>query len=183
MSVTAPALVVMGVSAVGKSSVGAELARLFGCEFADADDLHSPESVAKMASGHPLDDDDRWPWLDRVGHGLQLRSENGLVIACSALKREYRDRIRAACNETRFVHLDADAARLAQQAQSRRGHFMPPTLLESQIATLEPLDVDEGGVTVQVNAPPTALATRIISELSFPTLAPQASTRAPTPRA
>ncbi|WP_243842125.1 gluconokinase [Microbacterium hydrocarbonoxydans] len=159
MSGAARPIVVMGVSGVGKTTVGTELARRRGVVFVDADDLHGAANIAKMSAGIPLDDADRWPWLDRVG--AALRAGDGVVVACSALKRRYRERLHRLAPATVFVHLDADAERVAAQAQSREGHFMPPALLQSQFDALEPLAHDEPGVTVAVDAAPDALAERI----------------------
>lgn len=156
-------IVVMGVSGVGKTTVGQELARHRGASFIDADDLHSPANVAKMSAGIPLVDADRWPWLDLVG--AALLAEPGVVVACSALRRSYRDRLRATAPETLFVHLAAAPERVAAQAEAREGHFMPPALLRSQIATLEPLEPDERGITVIVDAGPDALVDRIAARL------------------
>lgn len=153
----------MGVSGVGKTTVGRAIATRFGVAFIDADDLHAPANIAKMAAGVALDDDDRWPWLDRVG--AALAAGPGAVIACSALKRSYRDRLRASAPAIVFVHLDAPEERVAEQATARRGHFMPPTLLASQLQTLEPLGSDEDGITVAVDAPPAELVERIGREL------------------
>lgn len=149
----APAVVVMGVSAVGKTTVASELAGLLGVPFVDADDLHPTTNVEKMRSGTPLADADRWPWLDRVGQTLaDGQAEGGIVVACSALRRAYRDRLRAACPGTVFVHLEANREVLARRAAARAGHFMPPALLDSQLATLEPLEADEIGVAIGVEA-------------------------------
>lgn len=149
---TVPLVCVMGVSAAGKSTVGKALAGALGVSFADADDLHSDANRAKMASGTPLTDDDRWPWLDAVGAQLREARGSGLVMACSALRRAYRDRIRASAPEVVFVHLDGSRELLAARALSRTDHFMPPALLDSQLATLEPLD-DEPGLVVDVALP------------------------------
>ncbi|MFS0894955.1 gluconokinase [Microbacterium sp. 179-I 3D3 NHS] len=157
-------IVVMGVSGVGKTTVGLALARRLGAEFVDADDLHGPANVAKMSAGVPLTDDDRWPWLDRVG--TVLATTPGAVVACSALKRSYRDRLRRSAPTTLFVHLDAAPARVALQAEERDGHFMPSTLLQSQIATLEPLGPDEVGFAVAVDAGPDTLVDRIVRRLA-----------------
>ncbi|MEV7692209.1 gluconokinase [Microbacterium sp. NPDC089189] len=147
------AIVVMGVSAAGKSTVAAALSARLDRRLVDADDLHPPANVEKMAAGIPLDDADRAPWLDAVGAALaDDAAGRGAVVACSALRRIYRDRLRAA-GDVVFVHLDADRAVLAFRASARENHFMPPALLESQLATLEPLSNDERGVVIDVDAP------------------------------
>jgi len=129
-------LVVMGVSGCGKSTVGHALAQSLGLPMVDGDDLHSPQSVARMKAGQPLTDADRWPWLDRVGQRLGA-SEQGLVIACSALRRSYRDRIREHADAVRFLFLDGPQDLIARRLQQRSGHYMPATLLDSQFSTLE----------------------------------------------
>ncbi|GAA1055876.1 gluconokinase [Agromyces luteolus] len=146
-------VVVMGVSASGKSTVGARLARRLGVPFVDADDLHPQANVDKMRSGHPLDDADREPWLDRVGATLAESARDGIVVACSSLRRAYRDRIRRAAPTTRFVHLHLSEEALAERAGARLGHFMPATLLASQLATLEPPAEDEPALTVDADEP------------------------------
>lgn len=135
----------MGVSGSGKSTVGAGIADALGLGFVDGDGLHSPESVARMAAGHALRDEDRWPWLDRIGARLADvgAAPAGVVIACSALKRSYRDRIRAAAPGVRFVFLDGPAELIAARMAGRSGHYMPPALLASQLQTLEPPGDDE----------------------------------------
>src|SRR5450755_1090200 len=140
------AVVVMGVSGSGKSTVGAGIADALGLGFVDGDGLHSAENVARMAAGNALRDEDRWPWLDRIGACLtDTRSApGGMAIACSALKRSYRDRIRAAAPGVRFVFLDGPAALIESRMTRRTGHYMPSTLLASQMQTLEPPGVDEG---------------------------------------
>jgi len=148
----AHAIVVMGVSGSGKSTVGGALARRLDVPFQDGDDLHPPANVAKMSAGHPLDDADRWPWLDAVGDWLAAHEQGG-VIACSALKRVYRDRLRSHLPSAFFLMLHADERVLAARLAARRGHFMPGSLLESQLATLEPLGADENGATVDVSGP------------------------------
>ena len=142
----------MGVSAVGKSTVGAELAERLGIPFLDADDLHDDAAVAAMSAGIALSDADRMPWLARVGDALAAQS-GGAVIACSALALRYRDAIRASAPNAIFVHLDAPAEVLAIRAGAREGHFMPASLLSSQLATLEPLDDDERGFAVDASLP------------------------------
>lgn len=147
-----PLVVVMGVSGSGKSTVGAALAERLGTGFTDADALHPPANVALMQAGTPLTDDDRRPWLDAVGAELAAHTATGLVVACSALRRVYRDRLRGHAPRTVFLHLAGDAAVLAGRMEHRHGHFMPPALLESQLATLEPLDDDEAGATLDLAA-------------------------------
>lgn len=144
---------VMGVSAVGKSSVASALADALAVPFVDADSLHPPANIAKMEQGRPLDDQDRAPWLDAVSARLaEGRREGGIVIACSALRRRYRDRLRAGAPETVFVHLTGSIELLTARAAARTGHFMPPALLRSQLEALEPLGPDEAGVVVDVAA-------------------------------
>ena len=145
-----PLLVVMGVSGSGKTSVGIALAAALGVPFRDADDLHPAANVAKMAAGIALTDDDRMPWLALVGAELAAASE-GLVIACSALRRVYREAILAAAPSTRFVFLDGSRGLLESRMQHRHGHFMPASLLDSQLATLEPLAEDEPGVRIPLD--------------------------------
>jgi gluconokinase len=143
-----PLLVVMGVSGSGKSTVGSALAAELRVPFVDADDLHPLANVEKMASGIPLTDDDRWPWLRLVGERLAGAGATGMVVACSALKRSYRDAIRAEAPGVRFVFLDASRALLEARVANRPTHFMPASLLDSQLAALEPLASDEPGITV-----------------------------------
>ncbi len=147
-----PRVVVMGVSASGKSSVGEALAQRLGVEFVDADDLHPPANVAKMAAGVPLQDEDRWPWLDAAARRL-ASAPAGIVLACSALKRAYRDRLRALAPDVVFVHLTGDPDLLAARSRARSGHLMPPSLLDSQWATLEALDATEAGFALDFASP------------------------------
>ena len=141
-------IVVMGVSGSGKSTLGADLALAVGVPFVDADDLQPPASVAKMTAGTPLTDDDRWPWLRTVGQELAAAETTGLVMACSALRRAYREVILANAPDVRFVMLDVTESELVERMRERVGHFMPAELLASQLATLEPLVADEPGITV-----------------------------------
>jgi carbohydrate kinase (thermoresistant glucokinase family) len=150
-------IVVMGVSGCGKSSVGIALADALGARFIDGDDLHPEANKAKMSAGIPLDDSDRWPWLELVSKALAEvvvetsgSSFTGTVIACSALKRAYRERILAGAPNTFFVHLDGSRKILEQRLGARAGHFMPASLLDSQLATLEPLGADESGCVLNV---------------------------------
>ena len=142
-------VVVMGVSGSGKSTVGAALAGRLRVPFEDADDLHPQANIEKMTRGAPLDDHDRWPWLERIGEWL-VAHEDGGVIACSALKRRYRDQLRHHCPSVEFLHLDGGRDLIERRQASRPGHFMPSSLLTSQFETLEPLAPDERGVVVSV---------------------------------
>jgi gluconokinase len=137
----------MGVSGAGKSTVGAALARRLDVAFADADAFHSQANIAKMAEGKPLTDEDRYPWLDAVGEWLAHHRDGG-VMSCSALKRQYRDRLRAHCPQIEFLHLTGSPQLIARRQASRPGHFMPSSLLNSQFNTLEPLGPDENGIGV-----------------------------------
>ncbi|MFD4421806.1 gluconokinase [Agromyces sp. NPDC058484] len=147
----APRVVVMGVSASGKSSVGRALAERLNASFVDADDLHPRANVEKMTAGIPLDDADRAPWLEVVAERLaSTTGGRGTVVACSALKRAYRDRLRQSAPDTVFVHLTGSAAMLGLRAGDRNGHFMPMSLLQSQLDTLEALGDDEAGFALDV---------------------------------
>ena len=136
-------LIVMGVSGCGKSTMATALGERLGLDMADGDDLHLPESVAKMRAGVALEDADRWPWLDRIGAYLSQPHPQGRVVACSALKRVYRDRIRAQAGDVCFVFLDGDFALIEQRMRQRVGHYMQPGLLDSQFRTLEIPQADE----------------------------------------
>jgi gluconokinase len=142
-------IVVMGVSGSGKSTVGAALAGRLGVPFEDADDLHPPENIEKMSRGVPLDDHDRWPWLERIGEWLAAHQSGG-VMACSALKRKYRDHLRHHCPSVEFLLLEGGRDLIERRQASRPGHFMPASLLTSQFETLEPLAPDERGVVLSV---------------------------------
>ncbi len=161
------AVVVMGVSGSGKTTVGKRLAKALGVAFVDGDDLHSPEARAKMSSGQPLDDADRWPWLDRIAAALaDSRAPRGRVVACSALRRAYRDRLRAgAGEEMRIVYLEANPRLMRERVASRRGHYMPASLVDSQFAALEP-PVGEGDVmTLAADADLDAEIPKLAAEL------------------
>ncbi|MEO8262384.1 MAG: gluconokinase [Pseudolysinimonas sp.] len=159
-------VVVMGVSGAGKTTVGIALAARLGLRFVDADDLHPAANVAKMTAGTPLTDDDRWPWLALVGNALAAAPEPGVVVACSALTRSYRDAIRAVAADTFFVHLDAIEEVLREHLAHREGHFMPPALLDSQLAILEPLGIDELGATIDVAPPPAEVLDAAVAALT-----------------
>jgi carbohydrate kinase (thermoresistant glucokinase family) len=143
-------IVVMGPSGSGKSTVGAFLAETLGARFIDGDDLHPDANVRKMASGVPLDDDDRLPWLRLVGETLQ--GEERIVIACSALRRAYRDVIRSEAPDAFFAELAIGRAVLEERMRLRVDHFMPAALLDSQLGTLESLEADEHGIRVDESA-------------------------------
>lgn len=160
-----PPVIVMGVSGSGKSTVGELLAQDAGVPFIDGDDLHPEANRRKMAEGHALDDDDRRPWLEEVGRALAGRPDGGPVVACSALKRSYRDILRAAAPDAVFVHLAGDHELLAERLGGREGHFMPTSLLASQLRTLEPLGDDEQGITLDITDDPVALADAAVREL------------------
>lgn len=152
-------IVVMGVSAAGKSSVSAALAQQLDLPWLDADDLHPSANTEKMAAGQRLTDEDRWPWLEEVARRLAATSgTGGVIIACSALRRAYRDHIRRDAPGAVFVHLTGPRGLLLDRAERRVGHFMPATLLESQLTLLEPLDQDEAGTTLQIDAPVSDIA-------------------------
>jgi gluconokinase len=144
-------IVVMGVSGSGKSTVGAALAQRLRVPFADADDFHPPANIAKMSAAQPLDDDDRYPWLEAIGQWLTRHADHGGVMSCSALKRKYRDQLRNHCRNVEFVHLYGTPAVIGKRQASRPGHFMPASLLASQFDTLEPLEPDECGLTIDVD--------------------------------
>jgi beta-N-acetylhexosaminidase len=146
-------IVVMGVSGCGKTTIGDLVARELGVAFLDGDSLHPVENVAKMAAGTPLTDEDRWPWLATVGAELAAAGDGGLVLACSALRRSYRDAIREQAPDTVFLHLHGSKEVLRSRTEGRTGHIMPPSLLDSQLATLEPLDAGEPGIKVDIAAP------------------------------
>lgn len=147
-------VLLMGVSGAGKSTVGAMLAAALGVAFADADAFHTPANVAKMSAGQPLTDADRWPWLEAIGAWMAGQAGTGGVVACSALKRAYRDRLRAACPGLRLIHLDGTPDLIGARQAARAGHFMPPSLVASQFATLEPPGPEEAAIILSVAPPP-----------------------------
>jgi gluconokinase len=159
-------IVVMGVSGSGKSAVGAALAQRLRVPFADADDFHPPENIAKMTAGHALDDNDRHPWLESIGKWLALHSAGG-VMSCSALKRAYRDQLRRHCADVEFLHLSGSVETIGRRQASRPGHFMPASLLASQFATLEPLDPDERGVAIDIDQSIDAIIQSYVNTTEF----------------
>lgn len=148
-----PLVVVMGVSGSGKTTIGAAIAQALGIDFVDGDSLHSDSNIAKMEAGKPLTDDDRWPWLAKIGQTMTEASSTGLVIACSALKRSYRDAIRHQVPTAVFLYLSGSREVLLSRLEGRKNHFMPMTLLDSQLATLETLQPDENGFGVEIDSP------------------------------
>ncbi|TXN31574.1 gluconokinase [Lacisediminihabitans profunda] len=160
-----PSIVVMGVSGAGKTTTGILIADVLGVEFVDADSLHPQANRLKMAGGEPLTDEDRWPWLDEVGRAMALSANVGIVMACSALKRSYRDAIVRLAPSVQFVHLHAPTQLLAARVEQRAGHFMPSRLLASQLDALEVLASEECGVEVSVDGPIGDVVARAIAAL------------------
>ncbi|MFE1956706.1 gluconokinase [Streptomyces sp. NPDC059479] len=158
-------VVVMGVSGTGKTTVGPLIAGALGVPYAEGDDFHPPANIAKMSAGVPLDDADRWPWLDAIGSWAHERAGLGGVVSSSALKRAYRDRLRAAAPGAVFLHLTGDRALIGRRLAERKGHFMPPALLDSQFAALENLEADEAGVAVDVSGTPQEITERAVAAL------------------
>lgn len=157
-------ILLMGVAGCGKSTVGAALGARLGLPYRDGDDLHPVENIAKMSRGEPLGDEDRWPWLGRVAETLAAMP--GGIIGCSALKRRYRDRIRAVAGvPVTVVHLAGSRDLIEARMSARTGHFMPASLIESQFAALEPPGPDEGALAVNVGASLDAVVTNIIEAL------------------
>ncbi len=156
-------LLLMGVSGSGKTTIGALLAGRLGWPYADADAFHSEANVAKMAAGHPLTDEDRWPWLQAIGawiDGQLARGERG-VVTCSALKRGYRDVLRRP--GVQVVYLSAPRELIAQRMAARQGHFFKPALLDSQLADLEEPAPDEGATTVSIDGTPAEIVAEIVA--------------------
>ena len=172
----------MGVSGCGKTTIGDLVARELGVPFLDGDSLHPFENVAKMAAGTPLTDEDRWPWLATVGSTLANGGDDGLVLACSALRRCYRDAIRALAPGTVFLHLHGSKEVLGSRLEGRSGHFMPAALLDSQLATLEPLEADEAGIVVDIAAPVSQVVTDSLAGIAAAGR-PLRPATAPVPRA
>jgi gluconokinase len=160
-------LVLMGVSGCGKSTVAGLVAGRLGWPLAEGDDLHPAANVAKMASGHPLDDEDRWPWLARIREWMDEREAAGEsgIVTCSALKRRYRDVLRD--GEVVFVHLHGTREQLLARLTARQGHFMPESLLDSQLADLEPPGEDEKAISIDIGPPPAVQATTILDKLAL----------------
>ena len=161
------ALLVMGVSGSGKSTVGEQLAERLGWRYEDGDRFHPAANVAKMSAGHPLTDEDRWPWLQAIAAEIDRVCQAGerVVIACSALKRAYRDILVHEREDVRIVFLDGKRDLIAARLAARKGHFMPPGLLASQLGALEPPVESENPVTVSIDAPVETIVDDIVRQL------------------
>lgn len=161
------ALIVMGVSGSGKSTIAKGLADRLGWRFEDGDGFHPQSNVAKMSAGHPLTDEDRWPWLQAIADEIDRVSAAGkrVVIACSALKRAYRDVLVHGRDDVRIVYLDGSKDLIRDRMNARKDHFMPPTLLDSQFATLEPPGLDESPFRVSIDASVDAIIDAIVAQL------------------
>ncbi|PWU49590.1 gluconate kinase [Micromonospora globispora] len=167
-------VVVMGVSGAGKTTVARGISELTGLRFAEADEFHSEANVARMRSGVPLDDAARWPWLRDLADWMAARHAEGVstVLACSALKRTYRDLLRQGPPDVEFVHLDGSAELIRDRMARRADHYMPASLLDSQRAILEHLDPDESGVVLEVAQSPEDLVAAAVTRLGLPTGTP-----------
>jgi gluconokinase len=163
------ALIVMGVSGAGKSSVGEALAARLGWRYEDGDAFHPASNVAKMRAGQPLTDDDRWPWLRAIAAEIDRVCQSGghVVMACSALRRAYRDVLLHDRKDVRLIFLDGTELLVEDRLSHRKGHFMPPGLLASQFATLEPPDADERAVRVSIDAPIEGIVDDVLNQLSL----------------
>ncbi len=165
---TRPVLVVMGVSGSGKSTVAKPLAARLGWPFQEGDDLHPAANIAKMKAGVPLDDADRAPWLDAIAAWIadRLRAGTGGVVTCSALRRDYRDRLRGAGAGVILVYLKGSKAVIGKRVAARRGHFMPGALLDSQFATLEEPTSDEHAIVVDIDQPVESQVDEIVTAVA-----------------
>jgi gluconokinase len=173
MQYPATHLVVMGVAGSGKSTIAAALSKHLGWASAEADEFHPQSNIDKMSQGIPLQDDDRWPWLQQIQNWMteQARAGHSTVLTCSALKQSYRKLLAEAEGRVLFIHLHGDAALISQRMQGREGHFMPPTLLPSQLATLEPLTAEEleaGSLRLDITRSPEELIAAILAALQLP---------------
>ncbi|MGY3450578.1 6-phosphogluconolactonase [Bradyrhizobium sp. USDA 4353] len=162
------ALIVMGVSSSGKSTVGEALGQRLGWRFEDGDSFHPPANVAKMSAGQPLTDEDRWPWLQAIADEIARCRAEGvpIIIACSALKKAYRKILVGDSGDVRLVYLEGDRELIGDRMDHRQGHFMPPGLLDSQFATLEPPGADEHPITVSVDEPVESIVDDILKQLA-----------------
>ena len=163
------ALIVMGVSGSGKSTIGEQLAARLSFGYEDGDRFHPASNVAKMSAGHPLTDEDRWPWLQAIADEIDrvCKASAQVVIACSALKRAYRDILVHGRSDVRIIYLGGTQELIANRLAARKGHFMPPGLLTSQFKTLEPPGADEHPVTVSIDASVEAIVDDIVAQLKL----------------
>ena len=166
-------LVVMGVAGSGKSTIAAALSEQLGWACAEADEFHPQANIQKMSQGIPLQDEDRWPWLQQIQNWMTTQAKAGksTVLTCSALKQRYRQLLAQAEGRVLFLHLHGEADLIGQRMQGREGHFMPPTLLPSQLATLEPLSDDElatGSLRLDISKSPEELVSTIVASLTLP---------------
>ncbi|WP_307145943.1 gluconokinase [Rhizobium tibeticum] len=158
-------MVLMGVAGCGKSTVGVMLAARLGAAYLDGDDLHPSVNIEKMSRGVALTDEDRWPWLTRVGEAL-IKPEGPLIVGCSALKRAYRDHIlETADAPVTFIHLAGTSDVINARMNDRKGHFMPPALLASQFAALEPPEINEKAINVNIDRPLVSIVDTIVAQL------------------
>jgi carbohydrate kinase (thermoresistant glucokinase family) len=159
----------MGVSGAGKSTVGEALAARLGWRYEDGDAFHPESNVAKMRAGHPLTDEDRWPWLRAIADEIDrvCQADGHVIIACSALRRAYRDVLLHGRNDVRLVFLDGSEPLIGDRLSQRKGHFMPPGLLASQFATLEPPDATERAVRVSIDAPVETIVNDVLNQLGL----------------
>jgi gluconokinase len=162
-------IVVMGISGSGKTTIATHLTEQLGWTFAEADEFHSTANIEKMTAGTPLTDEDRWPWLESMREWMtgEARAGRSTIVTCSALKRSYRDLLVAADGDVSFVHLSGDPDLIRERMQSRSGHFMPASLLPTQISALEPLEADEPGLTIENVGTPEEVTGRIVAELDL----------------
>jgi gluconokinase len=162
-------IIIFGVAGAGKTTVGKLLARELRCRFIEADDFHPAANIEKMRNGHPLTDEDRWPWLEQLRQQIErsLSAGGNAVLACSVLKHSYRDRLRVS-DEVKFVFLRGDYARVEKQLRSRHGHFMDTKLLQSQFDDLEEPQPDENVLTIELGRTPEEIVERIEEKLNLP---------------
>jgi gluconokinase len=162
-------IVVMGISGSGKTTIATHLTEQLGWTFAEADEFHPAANIEKMTAGTPLTDEDRWPWLESMREWMtgEARAGRSTIVTCSALKRSYRDLLVAADGDVSFVHLSGDPDLIRERMNSRSGHFMPASLLPTQISALEPLEADEPGLTIENVGAPEEVTGRIVAELDL----------------